>query len=1347
MYRVLLVCMSAAAVLCSILLANLALGGPPAQSREIALRFDRTALKSVSSAGRDFLVLRQPRCIYPADPVGAPAIPARHVRVLVPRDSGFQKVTITHCKTEKLPGKFDLDFVRQECPPGTEPPESKPDPQIYGNDAPFPAEKVEFLRFGIMRGFGILLLRVNPIQYLPKSKELLFHSEITLRVEYATGEETTTTVRPRTTGGAFRNLLARSVDNPGDIDALADATVAAPSGTFGPLAGGGPVEYLIICSESYSAAFQPLADWKKQKGVPSRIVTVESIESDYTGADTQEKIKNCIIDYVNENGTVYVLLGGDTDTVPHRQCYLRAYYYTEYAPCDSYYAGLDDIDWNDDDDGRCAELESDGDTIDLESDVFVGRCSCRSTADVDAFVAKTIEYEKQVPGTGFAREMLLSGIMTWNMLEGKSDVHTWSLRMYDDCIAPYWPHGMTEFFDTTLSPDLTASMLKSEIDKGYNLFNMMTHGETTGWAMEDWGTYGAGEAGSQTNDCECGLVYTIACNTNWFDSSCMSEALMRNPNGGAVAYIGCSRFGWGDPQSYLGGRSIILNRTFYVKLLGDDLHHLGQAYAAHKWEHAGECDEYNPYRWIQLGINLLGDPELPVWTDDPQTMTADYPPEIATGSQTISVKTEPGAHVCFWKTAGATDEVYVYGDTDAKGGYSAVIDPATLGTLKLTVTKHNFYPFEADITVTDSPSLYVATAVLPDGETGAVYAAALEAGGGTPPYLWTVSAGVPPDGLGLNGSAIEGTPLATGEWTFTVTVEDASYDTATREFSVAVALDTPQLEDFATPECDGNYTACWTGSDAPTHYELQEAAGFTDTITDDAESGTGLWDMSGFVISSARANSSAQSFYGGNDHDMNNTMTYAGAITAGGAAQVAFWCWYDIESGSSTGSDFAFFEVSLNDGSTWIRVRTYGGSSGGWVQETLDLSAYAGQSIRIRFRYYTTHEDISEGFYVDDVEITGLSVYDWTVLSSSISEKYYDITGRGLGTYYYRVRAFSGADESAWSEIKSVTVEEPQADLYDGGAHTVGTTTIYAGEAFTMGLETGCSGGLPVPAHSTGFFVSTDDIITTGDRLIGEYLSSGFDGSSETQSVSVPFPADIPEGTYYIGAIIDSGGDVGETDENNNAVLFAQQVTVLAKYVLTAGCSGSGLVTIDPDQPLYDPGDEVTLTAVPYAGWHFDSWEGDISSTENPLILSIGGDTTVTAVFSLTEYTVILCASGSGTTSISPGQATYHYRDQVTLSAAPEAGWTFSGWEGDLTGSENPVVIDIDDDKTVTACFAPPYVPVKKDSGGCSCSLAQSRGATPEPEVVAGYFLPLLLMAVCALCLRKRRRDTCVRKA
>ena len=43
--------------------------------------------------------------------------------------------------------------------------------------------------------------------------------------------------------------------------------------------------------------------------------------------------------------------------------------------------------------------------------------------------------------------------------------------------------------------------------------------------------------------------------------------------------------------------------------------------------------------------------------------------------------------------------------------------------------------------------------------------------------------------------------------------------------------------------------------------------------------------------------------------------------------------------------------------------------------------------------------------------------------------------------------------------------------------------------------------------------------------------------------------------------------------------------------------------------------------------------------------------------------------------------------ETVELTACPDSGWVFGGWNGSLADESNPVTIDLDGNKTVTATF------------------------------------------------------------
>lgn len=88
-----------------------------------------------------------------------------------------------------------------------------------------------------------------------------------------------------------------------------------------------------------------------------------------------------------------------------------------------------------------------------------------------------------------------------------------------------------------------------------------------------------------------------------------------------------------------------------------------------------------------------------------------------------------------------------------------------------------------------SGPLTIATSTLASGTVASFYSQALIASGGTPPYGWSVVAGLGtlPAGLGLSaGGAITGTPNAAGTYNFTVRVTDNASATAQKALSIVI---------------------------------------------------------------------------------------------------------------------------------------------------------------------------------------------------------------------------------------------------------------------------------------------------------------------------------------------------------------------------------------------------------------------------------------------------------------------------------------------------------------------------------------------------------------------------------
>jgi len=146
-------------------------------------------------------------------------------------------------------------------------------------------------------------------------------------------------------------------------------------------------------------------------------------------------------------------------------------------------------------------------------------------------------------------------------------------------------------------------------------------------------------------------------------------------------------------------------------------------------------------------------------------------------------------------------------------------------------------------------------------------------------------------------------------------------------------------------------------------------------------------------------------------------------------------------------------------------------------------------------------------------------------------------------------------------------------------------------------------------------------------------------------------------------------------------------------YPLTILIEGEGQVLqeiVRSKSTDYPHGTTVKLTAEPDHGWYFTHWEGDLESEENPAEIIVENETEITAVFERLDFPLTINIEGDGTVTqqIVPAKTTdYTFETVIELTAKPEPGWTFSQWEGDLSGSENPIEITIDDEKEVTAIF------------------------------------------------------------
>ena len=147
-----------------------------------------------------------------------------------------------------------------------------------------------------------------------------------------------------------------------------------------------------------------------------------------------------------------------------------------------------------------------------------------------------------------------------------------------------------------------------------------------------------------------------------------------------------------------------------------------------------------------------------------------------------------------------------------------------------------------------------------------------------------------------------------------------------------------------------------------------------------------------------------------------------------------------------------------------------------------------------------------------------------------------------------------------------------------------------------------------------------------------------------------------------------------------------------AYYTLTvgAGTAGGGTVSRDPDLATYAAGTMVTVKATALAGYRFTGWTGASTSTNDEITLSMSDNVTLTANFHPISYHTIavnIDPMGGGTVSRDPNQANYMAGTRVKLTAAPAAGYRFSGWSGALNETDSVLTVTVNSDLAFTANF------------------------------------------------------------
>ncbi len=155
--------------------------------------------------------------------------------------------------------------------------------------------------------------------------------------------------------------------------------------------------------------------------------------------------------------------------------------------------------------------------------------------------------------------------------------------------------------------------------------------------------------------------------------------------------------------------------------------------------------------------------------------------------------------------------------------------------------------------------------------------------------------------------------------------------------------------------------------------DIEEVGGPVVLFFDDFENGLDHW-TGDWGLQEGTAHSPTHSYTDSPNSNYPDQSTLIGAMNQGvdltgfAGAFLYFWYMHWLEQGF----DYGYVDVSVDGGNTWTPLKTYNDTVDTWTQDTIDLSAFVGNSdVRIRFRLVSDPAYNEDGWYVDDVMIVG----------------------------------------------------------------------------------------------------------------------------------------------------------------------------------------------------------------------------------------------------------------------------------------------------------------------------------------------------------------------------------------
>lgn len=274
-----------------------------------------------------------------------------------------------------------------------------------------------------------------------------------------------------------------------------------------------------------------------------------------------------------------------------------------------------------------------------------------------------------------------------------------------------------------------------------------------------------------------------------------------------------------------------------------------------------------------------------------------------------------------------------------------------------------------------------------------------------------------------------------------------------------------------------------------------------------------------------------------------------------------------------------------------------------------------------------------------------------------------------------------------------ISVASPQAGLEgiqyvytswsDGGGQTHFYSVPSAGGSVTANFQT-----------QYKLTVTSERGVAHGDG----WYNAGSNAEFYVESRTVPI---VTGSRYYLTGWTGTGGGSYTGEEISQIVTMNNPITETAEWVTQYELSvGSDVPEAEITGPgWYNAGSNATITLVSenieigtgarhnFAGWKYAA-NYPYGAMDNPATVVMNSAVNDTATWNSQYYLAMAVnPDGAGTVTPNPPGQWYDSGTEVTVSATEGVGFTWGGWSGDLSTTDTPTTIVVDEPKSLTANF------------------------------------------------------------